>query len=532
MAKSRQINLTLPPPIKGVNRNFARGVQPDGTTWDAYNVFPFDRQGRLRIAQRSGLGARQDTLGGGADYVRLFHIAPLADYNTVTRTGQKLVAIIDDTTYIGDADTLTAVSNSATYPINTAFYFVSAATLFGITYIVDGSVNIRSLDLASEDFVAYTASAGSAPQKASIAAAWRGRLVLAGVDTDEQNFFASRVGDPTDWDYADTDAAAAFAGNVNRIPAPITALVPMSDDLLIVANAQAIFVMRGDPAAGGQIDLVTDATGIVSNTAWTRGPDGSLYFVGPNGFFKMDSTATTVEDLARDAYPQYFRSINFNTTLIHLMYDKDRNGVFIFAAPKIAPTFPDDPVPIHLFYDNRVGGLWPFGFDNLPTSGPTAAIYYDGNSESTRFPLLGGYTGDILSMNFTNRRDGGDGLIDTGQIACYVFFGPINPYGPQSEAVATKLDFTGGEVRSGDAASVWNLNVRVIGGDTAYEATEDWATQAHVNAVNVSADGRVYTRVMRTRGTFFTVRFSNSADGDYFSIEAATLTFEPGGKQR
>lgn len=42
-------------PIKGVNRVVNREGQPPDTCWDALNVLPFDRFGRRRVAQRSGL---------------------------------------------------------------------------------------------------------------------------------------------------------------------------------------------------------------------------------------------------------------------------------------------------------------------------------------------------------------------------------------------------------------------------------------------------------------------------------------------
>ncbi len=75
MAKKQggPIRVPIKPPIKGVNRNLARGSQPEGTTYDALNILPIDRQGRLRLAQRAGLG-RQTTLDAAAK-VRLLHVA-------------------------------------------------------------------------------------------------------------------------------------------------------------------------------------------------------------------------------------------------------------------------------------------------------------------------------------------------------------------------------------------------------------------------------------------------------------------------
>lgn len=42
-------------PVKGVVRAVGRESQPPDTCWDAKNVLPYDRWGRLRVAQRGGL---------------------------------------------------------------------------------------------------------------------------------------------------------------------------------------------------------------------------------------------------------------------------------------------------------------------------------------------------------------------------------------------------------------------------------------------------------------------------------------------
>ena len=63
--------LPIQSPIKGVNRLFARSEQPDRTCWDALNILPFDRYGRLRIAQRPGTSKLYAAaLGGGTASVQ------------------------------------------------------------------------------------------------------------------------------------------------------------------------------------------------------------------------------------------------------------------------------------------------------------------------------------------------------------------------------------------------------------------------------------------------------------------------------
>src|SRR5271170_7880000 len=45
----------IPSPIKGINRVMSREQQPDGTCWNALNIVPYDKYGRARVSQRTGL---------------------------------------------------------------------------------------------------------------------------------------------------------------------------------------------------------------------------------------------------------------------------------------------------------------------------------------------------------------------------------------------------------------------------------------------------------------------------------------------
>jgi hypothetical protein len=58
--------IPIPSPIKGINRVMSREQQPDGTCWNALNVVPYDKYGRARVAQRTGLSKLYTTqIGGG-----------------------------------------------------------------------------------------------------------------------------------------------------------------------------------------------------------------------------------------------------------------------------------------------------------------------------------------------------------------------------------------------------------------------------------------------------------------------------------
>lgn len=459
---------------------------------------------------------------GGPDTVTYFSVYQAQSIaSNISRTALELVGTAGTDTYIGDPTDMVLVANSADFPINASALFLSASTLFNYTYIVDGT-SIHRLNLETGLFETFTEDHGTAPQNCNISCAWRGRLILSGGPDDPQNFFASRAGDPLDWDYSQEDPTAAFVGNAaqsGRIGQPVHALIPMSDDILVIGCEQSMWAVRGDIADGGSIDQVTNFAGISSSTSWTRGPDGSLYFVGPRGFFKMNPTATQVEEISQTAYPQFFQQINRSTTYINMIYDADRYGIWVFLSPTAAGSSIQS-----IFYDFRFQGYWPQDWRNQTNAGPVSAIYWDGYNSDTRYPVLGGYDGFLYAFNLTNRTDNG------GTIVGSVTLGPFHPNQGESKLVGLTANF--GELAPFDAAtpSRWQTSVSIFSGKSAYDITE--GTPTSTGLIDWGRDRRTKTMRQRLSGEWFAVMLSNSAAGNYFSLESLELEFDVAGKNR
>lgn len=468
---------------------------------------------------------KDTTVSGGtnADTIKSISIYQAqSSPSNISRTSLQLIGVADTFTYTGDPTTMTQVTNSASFPVDGDALFLAAATLFNYTYIVDGTQKPLKLNLATDQFETFTEDAGTAPDDCNIACAWRGRLVLSGSTDDPQNFFASRAGDPLDWDYSQEDPTAAFAGNAaqsGRIGQPIHALIPISDDLLVVGCEQSMWVCRGDLADGGAIDQVTDFAGIASSTSWTRGPDGAIYFVGPRGFFKMDPTATTVEEISQQTYPQFFQQINRATSYINMIYDSDRYGIWVFVSPLMDGAFLSS-----IFYDFRFQGYWPQDWRNQTNAGPVQAIFWDGYNSDTRYPVLGGFDGILYAFNLTNRTDNG------GAINASVTLGPFHPQGGESMLVGLTANF--GELSPADAGipDRWQTSVSLFSGKTAYDVTE--GTPTTTGLIGWGRDRRTKTMRQRLKGEWFTVMLSNAAASNYFSMESVELEFEAKGKNR
>lgn len=446
----------------------------------------------------------------------------------INRTALKLVATSGTVVYVGEPGSMVAATDVATYPLDSASVFVSAATLFGFTYIVDGSGDPKKLQLSTNTMVAFTESAGTVVQNATIAAAWRGRLLLSGIEAEPQNIYASALGDPLDWDTGVSPATESMAWALNLstlglVGQPIHALMPISDDVCLVGCEQSLWIIRGDLAANGSVDNISETVGVLNQNAWCRGPDGSVFFLGPNGLYKCAPDGTGLTEISRDTYPQFFTAFDRSLTYTSLVFDPGRYGIWIFLAPTDSADAPIES----MFYDLVATGFWPQEFTNYAGVGPVSAVMWDAFDSTERYPVLGGYTGQVSAISYTNRYDY-DGT-NNNAIESELWFGPFS-ISSVDDSIFTRLDITGGEVLTGDAASVWNVNWNVRGGITAYDVMD--GTSAVSAAGNIASSGRFNTEYPRIRGGFFTLELSNTVAGNYFSLEDIVGHFVPAGRQR
>ena len=260
MAKTKQISLPLP--IRGINTGTARHLCPEGYSPDMNNVFPFDLGGRARMGTRPGSSKYWNLQFAGTAAS-----CQMLEQVTVEVSGTRtdyILAVFGGKVYrMKPSDGSLQRIDGAGGATFSAGRRVECATLYGITYFTDG-LTLKKYDHAGASFTNFTASAGTMPQSATprycrLFCAWRGRLVQALLDdASPELWFMSKQQDPTNYDYGATPTAdMAVAANNNyragQIGQPITALVPMSEDLLLFGLDHGIYQMRGDPADGGTL---------------------------------------------------------------------------------------------------------------------------------------------------------------------------------------------------------------------------------------------------------------------------------------
>lgn len=336
-------------------------------------------------------------------------------YLVAVSQGLVKVATPGDTTW-----TATTNNSGQNPPLNISGIMQSSANQQKL-YFADG-VNYRYYNPPTNSIETWTPTTGSLPRDtdsngARLLSTWRGRMVLSGLLKDPQNWFMSKVDDPNDFEYgpAVTTATDAVAGNnssLGLIGDVVTALIPYSDDVLIFGGDHTIYVMRGDPADGGHVDLISDITGIAFGKAWCRDPYGNVYFFGSRpGVWRM-AGANQPERISQKIEP-LLASIDTGRNIIRLIWNDAQQAVHLFITPDDAPA-----AATHYVWEYRSNSWWQDTFGNNDLN-PLCCVEYDGNLANDRAVLIGCWDGYVRFLNPNAVDDDGTAISSS------VLLGPI-----------------------------------------------------------------------------------------------------------
>jgi hypothetical protein len=280
----------------------------------------------------------------------------------------------------------------------------------------------------------------SAGNTARLCANWRGRMVLAGLLLDPQDWFMSAIQDPTNWDYfpLSTTPSQAVAGNnspLGTVGDVLTTLIPYTDDILVFGGDSTIWMLNGDPMAGGQIDLVSDRIGMAWNQSWTKDPYGNIYFVSNKcGIYTLvpgqipQRISQSIESLLLD--------IDTGANTFSLIWNDRYQGLHVFVTPTQAPA-----PTTHFFYELRTGAWWQDSFENQ-NHNPLCTCTFDGNTAGDRVSLIGSWDGFVRAISPTATTD--DGF----PIDSEVIIGPILTQDQQTILVKELISVLGEESES------------------------------------------------------------------------------------
>lgn len=407
--------------------------------------------------------------------------------------------------YIITAVTATELTFSPALPVATGF----TADIGSVEYHVVRSAKI--FDPKAETLVSHVATEGVAPAGCRLVALYRDRIVYAGGDLLPHVWYASRQGDPFDYDYSQEDSAAAIMAQssiAGQLADPIVAMIPHSDECLIFGCYNSMWIMRGDPGYGGTLDQLSRKVGIVSAKAWCRTPDDMIVFLSPDGLYVMPAgCAGFPSSLSRERLPDELLCLNAARESVHLEYDTLHRGVHIFATKRDGSESP------HWWFDWEAKSFWRV---SIQSDHEPFAVHERIAWDDCPIVLVGGRDGFIRYFDRQFQVDDGNNEIDS-----YCDLGPFH-LDPDNlnEGILTELTAVLG-VGSGDV----DYALR-----TGFSAQEAYNATALVTGT-WSIDGLNYTTNPRLRGVTGFLRLSNNTTKRWF-LERITALVKPAGRRR
>lgn len=463
-----------------------------------YNVWFYDFDGNLISETSVGTtGVR------GQSFSKPPTDGALVDDSLVTVSNGTINRILEDKTI--------TIPTNGTNALERDLFAVSGTSLYGFIYFVDGT-NFKRLDIKSNTVENVVATAGVAPSKTRLAARFRGRLVLSGTEDDPHNYFMSRQGDPLDWDIAPAtpDARTAVAGNLSEaglIGDVITAIMPVSDDIMLFGCDSSIWAMTGDPAAGGAVDLVSDKLGVAwGQDVWTLDTSNNLYFMGLDGVYRF-RTGAGVENLTLGRMDTVFKDVDFATTRIQLAWDVIRKQLWV-----LVRYFNEKETEVFI-WDQRTNSWWEDQY--ALTIRPTFMLSYDANKIDDLAFLYGSRDGVIRRID--DMADDDDGI----GISSHIRFAPVVSRDPGQQQKIVEAAAIIGE-NSGD------IDLNVYAGQT----TEQLALSTVPKYRKKLRAGRNGTISPRIEAPAIAVELNQSDSHKRWALERLGVRIKQAGRAR
>jgi len=381
------------------------------------------------------------------------------------------------------------------------------------------------------DWTVYQGDAttyGSMPSTAYLGCLYRGRCVLAANPDYPHQWYMSKTADPFDWLYDSDDPLSAVAGNnadAGEIGDIIRALIPYKDDYLIFGCATTIWVLTGDPAAGGTIDSVDLTVGMYGADSWCFDGGGNLYFYGTGGIYKVPLGFRESINLTDIDLPNLIGDINADPTThrITMAYDRKRFGLLI-CVTKLS-----DGTNSNYWYDLKFKGFFPESYPD--ECGVYSSYYYAANDNDYADLLLGCTDGYIRKFDESAKNDD-TGASSTDAISSYVVL-PIMHLSEDNDKAGklTSLTFElGGGAANGDFSDTDGVTYEVFVGDDAETVLEDIKDGATAfTSGTLTGPGRGNRIRTRVRGAYLGIKLSNVTASETWCLNRVFGNVQPSG---
>lgn len=301
-----------------------------------------------------------------------------------------------------------------------------------VVYFVDGN-SYPTYNAETNTVGVLTAISGSVPgsgagDRCRLICTWNGRLVMSGLRSDPQNWFMSKVDDPTDWNYfpALPSVLQAMTGSnadAGKVPEIVNTMIPYRDDLLIFGCDSSIWQMTGDPADGGRIDSISRTIGMAFGLPWCTDAAGRIYFYSSRGSIYRMAPGSLPDRISLPIDEDLY-NVDLSLHRVRLAWDDRWKGLHLVISPldKTQPTthywwdsYTDRSTTFEVLPD---GSWWPDRFTNKNLNA-LAVHVFDGDDPGDRVIMFGGRDGYVRTYSDTAIDDDGSVIVSE------IFIGPI-----------------------------------------------------------------------------------------------------------
>lgn len=293
---------------------------------------------------------------------------------------------------------------------------------------------------------------------------------------------------------------------MGQAPDIINALMPISDDLLLIGCDHSLYRLTGDPMAGGALHLLSTVTGAAYGTPYAMDERGAVYFFGSQGGVFGAGPDGSVQRISLGRVDRRLQDIDLGRYTVQMAWDFRREALFIAVIPYGQGV---ERVESWL-WERRTGAWWPVDWRNLEHQ-PTCCAVFDGDLPGDRVVAFGCEDGRVRFFDETADDDDGE------PVDSRVLIGPILPPDAELEGLFRGLEV----VLASDQGRV---------GFHWYASDVPDVLGSPV-ASGVLRPGRNPTRPQRARGSACWVEL-RSHDSDRWALESMALRVAAGGLKR
>ena len=373
-----------------------------------------------------------------------------------------------------------------------------------------------------------TTTYGSMPSKAYMVTCYRGRLVLSGDINYPNRWWMSKVADPWSWLYTSNDplsAVSAQNADAGELGDIVTALIPYGDDYLIMGCSHSIYMVTGDPAAGGRVDELSTTVGIFSQNSWCKDSHDNLYFFGTNGLYKMTGGRDRPQNISLGDLPKLAEdwALDPDSEQLALVYDLGKDAIII------SKTNTETGANENYYYSLKTEGFYPEAYPEQCAI--WGGVYYDALDPNYRKLALACNDGYIRYFDDA-AKDDDIGSSDEA-ISSYVTF-PVMALGDgvDREGRVTQWIFeSSGGAASGEYSDTDTIAYDIYTADDAETLVEDIIDGATAKASGTIIGAGRQNRIRdRVRGMYGTVKLSNTTAAETWAINRIMYHTIIGGK--